>query len=513
MAADTSPVQNGRKQEQPAVDRRRSYNRPPEDRPPVLQRSQFAHLLHKNGDSCIFHALTMRMIFGGTVLDSLYEAFGEANPVAAAIDRLSAIHPRSLLNQVIDDLSRNGLLIQEPHEDAGVYKKLYRKGFDIFRIQHMYILPTSACNFRCKYCFVEDDQRHLKPEFMDISTAETAIKVFAKLCKSTPNPSVTFYGGEPLLNPKTTYFALRLLRQLEAQRELASGIRISVLTNGSLVDDEAVRVFQETKPSISVSLDGPQLLHDAARVDEHRHGTFGAALAGYRRLQDAGLKPGISCTLNGFTIDHIDEIVDFILADLRPSGMGFNLLVPQIDGQSSCLGYDHEYAAQQLIRAFKRLREAGIYEDRMMRRVRPFLDRRMHLKDCMGVGGQLVIAPTGRVGLCQAFLGVDDERYFPFDVQQLAAKGDQLSSAAIYEEPLFDEWRHRFPLNMRQCAGCFAISVCGGGCPYAAEVTEGSIWEIDKRVCAQAKNILDWMIWDTYDHMRSEPCRATETPA
>jgi uncharacterized protein len=505
MEADRSLVQSGREEKQSGTNPRESSGQQAVNRPPVLQRSRFAHLLHKNGDRCIFHALTQRMIFGGTVLDNVFDAFAAATPIAAAVDRLSANHPRTLVNQVIDDLSRNGLLIQEPHEDAGVYQKLYRKGWNVYRIQHMYILPTSACNFRCKYCFVEDDQRHLKPEFMDIATAETAIKVFARLCKGVQSPSATFYGGEPLLNPKTTYFALRLLRQMEAQGEFGQGIRISVLTNGSLVDDEAIGVFQETKPSISVSLDGPQLLHDAARVDEHHRGTFDAALAGYRRLQDAGLKPGISCTLNGFTIDHMDEIVDYILEDLRPSGMGFNLLVPQIDGKSNCLGYDQEYATRQLIRAFQRLREAGIYEDRMMRRVRPFLDRRMHLKDCMGVGGQLVIAPTGRVGLCQAFLGVDDKKYFPFDIRQLAAKVDQLTSDDIYAEPLFDEWRHRFPLNMRQCADCFAISICGGGCPYAAEVTEGSIWEVDKRVCSQAKNILDWMIWDTYGHMRSAP--------
>jgi uncharacterized protein len=339
---------------------------------------------------------------------------------------------------------------------------------------------------------------------MDTTTAEMAVTVFVKLSRDFAHPSVTFYGGEPLLNPKTTFFALRLLRQQEAEGRSAKGIRISLLTNGSLVNADAIRVFQETKPAISVSIDGPRSLHDAARVDEHGHATFDASLAGYMRLQDAGLKPGISCTLNGFTIGHIEEVVDFIIKDLRPNGMGFNLLLPQIDGKTPGPEFDHESAAQQLIRAFKRLREAGIYEDRMMRRVRPFLRRRAHLKDCMGVGGQLVVTPSGRVGPCQAFLGVDDDKYFPLDIRQLAAKGNRLSSSTIYDEPLFDEWCHRFPLNMRQCADCFAISVCGGGCPYAAMVADGSIWKIDKRVCYQAKSILEWMIWDTYEHMGGE---------
>lgn len=501
MEADQGPVADGREQGRPGVD---SSAEPGSAGEAVLRRSRFAHLLQRDGDRCIFHALNQRMIFGGPILDDAFAAFAAATTLAAARERLTAEHSQPVVDQVISDLLRNGILVRTPCEDAEAYEKLYRKGCDTFRIQHMYLLPTSACNFRCKYCFVEDDQRHLKPEFMDMATAENAVRVFARLSQGFPEPSTTFYGGEPLLNPKTTFFALRLLRQLEAEGKFARNIRISLLTNGSLVDDEAVRVFQETRPSISVSMDGPQLLHDAARVNEHGLGTFDAAVAGYKRLQSAGLQPGISCTLNGFTIEHIDEIVDFILTDLRPVGMGFNLLLPQVDGKSACPGYDAEFATQQLIRAFKRLREAGIYEDRMMRRVRPFLERRMHLKDCMGVGGQLVVAPSGRVGPCQAFLGVDDPRYFPFDIRELAEGGDRLNSADIYAEPLFDEWRHRFPLNMRACADCAAISICGGGCPYAAQVTEGSIWEVDARVCSQAKNILDWMIWDTYEHMRSE---------
>ncbi len=41
----------------------------------------------------------------------------------------------------------------------------------------------------------------------------------------------------------------------------------------------------------------------------------------------------------------------------------------------------------------------------------------------------------------------------------------------------------------------------GGGCPYAAFVSKGSIWEIDDRVCSQSKLIMEWMLWDTYDRL------------
>lgn len=481
-----------------------SFSRQMKNYPSVLQRSRFAHLIHRHDVSCIFHALTIQTVYGGHLLDDLFEAFAEATPVEQAINRLSANHSYATVNRAMADLLRNGILVEGTDEDVRLYKSLYRKGVNMYRIQHMYILPTAACNFRCKYCFVEDDSRHLNPCYMDTTTAELAATVFAKLSKESEKPSVTFYGGEPLLNPKATFSALRSLRRIEAEGEFLKGVRISIVTNGSLIDAEAISVFRETKPAISVSIDGPKMLHDTFRVDKYGKGTFDAALAGYKNLQDAGLKPGISCTLNGSTIGHIEEIVDFIIKDIKPNGMGFNLLLPQINGKPPSPTFDYKFAVQQLIKAFRRLREAGIYEDRMMRRVRPYTTRQLHFKDCMGVGGQIVVTPEGRVGPCQAYLGVDDNKYFPLDVRELATNGDMLSSAVIYKEPLFNEWRHRFPLNMSECADCFAISICGGGCPYAAAVTDGSIWKIDERVCCQAKDIFEWMIWDTYDHMSKE---------
>lgn len=468
----------------------------------VLRRSQFARLAQRDGVRCLFHTLTMRMVFGSAVLDEIFDAFEHGASTAAVIDQYE---PQSadIVRGIIASLSENGLLIPDGRTDVHTYQKYYRRGLHQYRIQHIYILPTTACNFRCAYCFVEDEERHQKPCFMDIETAEATVTAFGALTKESGYASVIFYGGEPLLNRKATFYALRRLRELEAQHKMGTIDRMALLTNGSLIDDEAIRVLQETRPNIGVSIDGPQYLHDAARIDEHGHGTFAAAMSGYRRLQDAGLKPGISCTLSASTIGHIDEIVDFIIDDLKPGGMGFNLPLPQTGTHEINAAFDHEFGVQQLIKAFERLRQAGIYEDRVMRRVRPFQSQQLHCKDCMGVGGQIVVTPSGRVGPCQAYLGIDDEKYFPLDIRVLAAKGEQISAAKdIYSHPLFGEWCQRFPLNMKQCADCSAISVCGGGCPYAAAVTTGSIWEVDERVCSQAKNIFEWMIWDTYDHMQ-----------
>jgi uncharacterized protein len=459
------------------------------------------------------HSLMLRPVYGGPILEELYAAFEEPQCTADIIRKLAPTYAETATAHVIADLTEKGMLVPNRKGDIGLYAELFERGRRMYPIQHMYFIPATGCNFRCRYCFVEDQGRPLTALRMSPETARRGVELFAKLSRGASRISATFYGGEPLLNADVVYFAMHYMRELERAGAFKQQVTMTLLTNGALVDDYTVQAVVETGTKVSVSIDGPEDLHDAARVDLHDHGTFRQALAGFRKLQQGGAQPGVSCTLSRFNVGQIERVTRFIAEELRPSGMGFNILLPQIAGRNQA-DTCPEFAASQLIAAFKILREFGLYEDRVMRRVRPYVEGKFHLKDCMGVGGQIVIAPDGKIGPCQAFLGLDE--YFPLAVESLHAHLDTVDSEAIYANALFDEWRHRFPINMRECSECFAIGVCGGGCPYASAVTHGSIWHVDERVCFQAKQILEWMLWDTYDHFEHptvERCAATSVAA
>lgn len=471
----------------------------------VLKTSRFLHSFTRDGATCLLHSLACRKVYGGQILQSIHDAFAQPMCVDDAIDQLSAQYPSETLTDVIADLREKKMLVPDRRDDLAAYVSIFERGMSMYKIQHMYFIPTTGCNFRCKYCFVEDEGRPFAPATMSIETARKGLELFAKLSEEASKISLTFYGGEPLLNAEVVYFAMRYVRELEQRGAFTQPVSMSLLTNGSLVDDNTVAALMETDTRVSVSIDGPQPYHDAARGDVNGQATYAAALAGFRKLQEAQLFPGVSCTLSRSNIDHIEEIATFIATELKPGGMGFNVLLPRVNA-SNPAEVPHEYAASQLIAAFKILREHGIYEDRMMRRVRPFTEGHFHMKDCMGVGGQIVLTPEGRLGPCQAFLGLHE--YFPLSVDELHARLPEVTSDDVYEPPLFDEWRHRFPANMEQCTDCFAISICGGGCPYASLVNHGSLWELDDRICSQAKQIMEWMIWDTYEHLLADTASA-----
>jgi uncharacterized protein len=416
------------------------------------------------------------------------------------VSELSSVHPPDILLRVVSDLIEKNLIVSSNDVDLERYARLFHEGMHRYAIQHVYFIPTKSCNFACEYCFVQRDDGSSARNNMTEDVARKALDVFARLTQDASDVSLVFYGGEPLLNAKVLYLAMRYVRTLEAAGSFKSPVRMTLLTNGALVGRETADVLAETDCEVSISLDGPRHVHDAGRRDIMGNGTFERAVKSYWLLKRAGIDPAISCTLHELNVEHIDEITTLIV-ELRPRGMSFNILLPTI-GRAKHATYSYEHATKQLIEAFKVLRRHGIYEDRMMRRVRPYIEEGFHLKDCMGVGGQIVVTPDGRIGPCQAFIGFDD--FFPLSVESLHQQLPNISSEDIYADPLFDEWRHRFPLNMSKCSYCFAIAVCGGGCAYAAHTDRGSIWEIDERVCCQAKQTLEWLVWDTYDHFRQE---------
>ncbi len=461
--------------------------------------SRFSKLFENNNVYCICHSLTTNMLYGDVIMKRIYDSFNDYKTINMVFESLENEFHLETLKQIIPQMIHKGLLIDIDEADVKSYIKKFNIGISQYKIQNMYFLITSNCNLRCKYCFVEDDNRNLKFENMTLETAQKGIDVFAKLTQEAEPITITFYGGEPLMNKEVLYATMKYIRKLEKDKVFSSPVQMTLITNGLLIDDETIKVLKETDCNVSVSIDGPQIYHDACRIDIAGKGSFERVLNSFNKLKSAGLDVGVSCTLNKFNIEHIEEITDFIIEKLAPRGMGFNILLPTINACNPVEIPDHAFASRQLIIAFEKLRRHGIYEDRVMRRVRPFSEKGFHVKDCMGVGGQIVISPSGLIGPCQAFLGVDE--FFPYSVDQMHLKLEELNSDYLYNESkLFNEWRQRFPLNMKDCIDCYAISICGGGCPYAAYVNHSSIWKIDDRICYQAKQIFDWMIWDAYQN-------------
>lgn len=95
---------------------------------------------------------------------------------------------------------------------------------------------TPLCNFRCRMCYVRVDAL---PEGTRLRTAEEWLDL-ARQAAERGMYSVTLTGGEPLTHPE-------LAKIYRGLNEI--GLLISVLSNGSLINDDVVALFQELPPT------------------------------------------------------------------------------------------------------------------------------------------------------------------------------------------------------------------------------------------------------------------------
>ncbi|HEY6874552.1 MAG TPA: radical SAM protein [Geobacteraceae bacterium] len=143
------------------------------------------------------------------------------------------------------------------------------------------IAITGACNLTCGHCWVEAGETASAPHV----PARALMRLVEELA-ATGGTGIRFTGGEPLCHPDWPDL-IRLARTI--------GFRsIALQTNAMLLTDEQAALLRTCDfpgLSIQVSLDGAEAPgHDLVRGD----GAFDRAVAGIRRLADAGLGRRIS---------------------------------------------------------------------------------------------------------------------------------------------------------------------------------------------------------------------------
>src|SRR3954469_9235275 len=144
---------------------------------------------------------------------------------------------------------------------------------------------ASRCNIDCRYCYVYnmgDTGWSRSPKRMSRETCRAVASGLARLAREQGRPfAVVLHGGEPLL-----LGADHLGHVVSTLREaLPPECALSIQTNGILISREILDLCAGARVTLSVSLDGPQHVHDRNRVGFTGEGTFDKVLEGIRRLQ------------------------------------------------------------------------------------------------------------------------------------------------------------------------------------------------------------------------------------
>jgi MoaA/NifB/PqqE/SkfB family radical SAM enzyme len=180
---------------------------------------------------------------------------------------------------------------------------------------------TMRCNLHCEFCYV-GDLLNIEGEWRQELSLESLGRAFPEHAGF----QISLTGGEIFMR-KDIMSVLDLFR--------AKGYACGYLTtNGTIINDERADALADLAAArflkhISVSIDGPGELHDAARGLK---GTFERTCAGLRRLQDAArrkhapLRVSINTTVAHESLEALDQMVD-IAQELGVDAIGLNHLM------------------------------------------------------------------------------------------------------------------------------------------------------------------------------------------
>lgn len=144
---------------------------------------------------------------------------------------------------------------------------------------------ASQCNINCRYCYVYnmgDDSWVDMPNFISQDTTKAISKELNELKTKQQRPfAIVLHGGEPLL-----LGARRLENLLCSLRAvIPESYCISIQTNGMLISNKILDICSRFKTSLSVSLDGTEVIHNTNRVGHHGEDTFQRVIAGIEKLK------------------------------------------------------------------------------------------------------------------------------------------------------------------------------------------------------------------------------------
>ncbi len=180
---------------------------------------------------------------------------------------------------------------------------------------------TMRCNLHCEFCYV-GDLLNIEGEWRQ----ELSLEALERAFPSQDGFQISLTGGEIFMR-KDILSVLDLFRG----KGYACGY---LTTNGTIITEERASALADLAAAgflkhISVSIDGPQELHDAARG---LIGTFERTCEGLRRLQEAArrksapLRVSINTTVAHESLDALDQMVD-VAQELGIDAIGLNHLM------------------------------------------------------------------------------------------------------------------------------------------------------------------------------------------
>ncbi|MEQ3281324.1 radical SAM protein [Finegoldia magna] len=163
------------------------------------------------------------------------------------------------------------------------------------KIDSLKLIVSNTCNMNCKYCYADGGNYGRKNDLMGENVANKVIE----FVKNNDIKNICFFGGEPLLAFDTIKFICNNLKDK---------VNYLIQTNGTILNDEIIKLLKKYNFDVTVSIDGNKKINDENRIFKDGKGTYDVISKNIDKMLDNDINISV---LEGTITKHTNRIESF----------------------------------------------------------------------------------------------------------------------------------------------------------------------------------------------------------
>jgi len=376
----------------------------------------------------------------------------EGNPIAAVKHMLKKDFSEDDVYEAFKELS-------ELYENGEFFSKDFvpqAKSTTTKSINGLCLMMSGDCNLRCDYCFAVDANSTGRKGHMPKEVAHKAVDFLLANARASKELSVSFFGGEPLLNfpvvESTVIYAL------EKAKTNNKRIRFNITTNVTLLN-KTVRDFLAKHPEITLilSIDGGAEIHNRYRCFADGRRSFAVvrrnilSLLGDNRIDPNSLS--VRGTFTGISHDLVTATSEILALGLKDISIEPAIVrageLEISEKQLEAIKKDYDQLALFYLDNIKNGKPFRLFHFEIARQNVAF-PKRMY-KPCSAGTSYLAVDIDGTIYPCHRFIGDSNFVMGNLNGHSLDKDLSKLFTGALV-------------ISKEKCRSCWARYYCGGGC-------------------------------------------------
>jgi len=297
---------------------------------------------------------------------------------------------------------------------------------------------TDKCNLRCTYCYLPHD-----PISMSLHTAKGCIDaLFASAIKyQSKVVQIKYAGGEPLMEWERVLEVSKYARELSDKHFI--GLDELIITNGTLLDSEKLKIIKELGINLIISYDG---YSSDTRIYSNGKSSNNDVLQSIQLALQHEIKPNISMVVNNRNIDGLESFIEF----LQKESLNFKIGLARTNAYSKDGILQEDTIISGMQKIFKVIEDNpnsipidDIFDE---------MSLKANNRACGAGENYLVFNVDGSIAKCQMQIN-----------KPVATYQDSDPVAKIQEDT---ELVRSFDIDtIDECKECYIRYYCKGGCP------------------------------------------------